>query len=337
MRQIAALLVLALAAPAARAEPRVLRLATAAPEGTQWAREAHAFARTVEIGTQGRLRVKWYFGGIAGDEVQMAERVRREQLDGVASGGMLCTRVARSMRVLGVLGLFQSRQEAQYVRARLKPALDDEFARGGFTNLGELGVGAHVLFTREPVRTLAELRHTRVWIWDLDEVMRDTLAAIGVPAVPLPLHEAARAFDDGRLDGFVAVPNAALAFQWSTQARYLTALPVSVLSGCILLANRAFDALSPDEQQVLRLAGAQTTTRIDDVGRDTDEALLGGLFARQGLHPVAVSDTLQSEFLDAAQAARVRLGEKLVPDALMLKVTTWLADYRAEHHTAERH
>ena len=67
----------------------VVRMATPAPEGTGWAREIHAISREVEAATHDGVKLKWYLGGIAGDELQMGERVRRDQLDGVGSGGML--------------------------------------------------------------------------------------------------------------------------------------------------------------------------------------------------------------------------------------------------------
>ncbi|MCA1664398.1 MAG: hypothetical protein LC659_09050, partial [Myxococcales bacterium] len=69
---------------AAPAETTVLRMAAIAPEGTSWARELKAFARGVEKATDGALRVKWYLGGVAGDEAEELARVERDQLDGGA-------------------------------------------------------------------------------------------------------------------------------------------------------------------------------------------------------------------------------------------------------------
>jgi TRAP-type transport system periplasmic protein len=320
------------ASVAATVAAHVIRMATAAPEGTAWAREIRAMSREVEQATQGTVRLKWYLGGIAGDELQMGERVRRDQLDGVASGGMLCTRLAPSMRVLGVQGLFQDRAEATYVAGRLKPILDEEFAKAGFVNLTELSIGPQVLFTRAPVNGLGDLRKQRVWVWDLDEVDRLEFGEMGVPVVAMSLEEAAHAYDAGKHDGFVAVPPAALAFQWSTQARYLSPLRVGVLTGCFIVANRAFDSLPLEAQQIFRTVEAKAAARLEEVGRTEDEALLGGgLFSHQGLTYLKVSDRFRAEFLEAAAAAREHLGNKLVPEALLLKVTTWLADFRAEH------
>jgi TRAP-type C4-dicarboxylate transport system substrate-binding protein len=315
----------------ARAEDEiVVRMASAAPEGTAWAHELRSVADEVARATEGRVKVKWYFGGITGDDVQSGERIRRGQLDGVASGGMLCMRLAPSMRVLRLLGLFQSRDESAYVMGRLKPVLDKEFQAQGFTNLVEVGLGADVLFTRDPVRSMADLRKQRFWIWDLDEVLALELPVLGVHGVPWPLSDARAGFEAGKYDGFIGLPTAALAFQWATLVNHVTDLRLGFLSGCLLVASRTFDALPIEGQHAFRHAAAKLQARVEDVGREQDRALLSGLFARQGMKADPVDATFRAEFFAAARQARERLGDKLVPASLLHSVEGMLADFRGE-------
>src|SRR5260370_23443785 len=117
----AATAVIATAGVARATEQIVLRIATVAPDGTAWARELRAFSREAEEQPHGRLKVKWYFGAIAGDEVTVSQRIHNGQLDGAASGGMLCTRQAPAMRILRIPGLVQDRHQANYVLGRLRP------------------------------------------------------------------------------------------------------------------------------------------------------------------------------------------------------------------------
>ncbi|HSN33935.1 MAG TPA: TRAP transporter substrate-binding protein DctP, partial [Ideonella sp.] len=116
---------------AAHAEEVTLRMGTMAPAGTAWARELNAFAREVDARTSGQVRIKWYFGGISGDEPTMGERIRRGQLDGAASGGPLCETMAPSMRVMRVVGLLTTPEEAGFVAGRLWPVFESEFHGSG--------------------------------------------------------------------------------------------------------------------------------------------------------------------------------------------------------------
>jgi TRAP-type C4-dicarboxylate transport system substrate-binding protein len=312
------------------APAHVLRFATIAPDGTEWARLSRSFSREVEQATEGNVVVKWYFGGIAGDEQGMIDRVRRGQLDGVASGGMMCQRLAPSMRVMRIVGLFQSRDEALYVLGRLKPRLDREFAASGFANLGEAGFGSDVLFSREPVRTFADLKRLKLWVWDLDDVFRTEAPAIGLNLVPMPVEAALGSYERGEVDGMIGIPSAALAYQWSSRARYVSDLRMGYLMGCLVVSNTAFDPLPVRDRQVVLQAAAKLMRQMEDMGDHQDAALLHTLFVRQGMKHVDTPQTLRSQFLEASRRARETLAPKLAEPALLNEVTSWLADYRSE-------
>jgi TRAP-type C4-dicarboxylate transport system substrate-binding protein len=316
----------------AGAEPRfTIRMATVAPDNTFWAREFKAFARDVETFTHGEVNIKWYFGGIAGDEAEVRERIGRDQMDGMASGGMVCHQVAPMMRVLQIPGVFQNREEAAEIIHRLRPSIEEEAKHNGFVLTATTGLGPAVIFSRTPISSMAELKKTPLWLWNLDDVTVLMAREMGLHIVATPIAEARSAYDQGKLDGFLAIPAAALAFQWSAQARYITDLRIGFLMGCILITNRTFDRLPIDDQEYIRSQLAKMDLRFEEIGTRQDNLLLGGLLQKQGLKPLPVSETFRSGFFLAARAARERLGNKLVPAALLDRVLRMLADYRAEH------
>ncbi len=308
-----------------------LRMASVAPDGSFWAREARVYARHVEAQTNGRVRIKWFFNGMAGDEIEQGERVRRGQLDGGTSGHFWCQSVAPTLRVARLSGLFQNRDEAVFVMNQLEPQLRAEAHESGLALLSNFGVGPDVLFTRVPVHSLAELRKLKLWRWDLDDVGIAISRAMGLTIVPLPLSEAARAFDEGRIDGFVAIPTAALAFQWALRAKWVIDLRTSYIWGCLMVAEHSLERLPPDDQEVLRRQAADAGARIEVGGREIDESLLGGLLKKMGATPVPVSEMFRHELFEAARRAREQVAEKYVSKPLLDRVLKLLADYRAEH------
>src|SRR5204863_4099535 len=164
-------------ATAAAAEPVTLRLASVTPDGSAWARELRATGREIAASTHDQVQVKWYLSGIAGTELQSHERVQRDQLDGIVSGGMLCQRLAPSLRATGMAAEFHDRGEASYVLQKLKPQADAEFAKAGYVNVAEAGMGFAVIFSRTPVRSMDDLRRLHTWLWSLDDVMHTQLRA----------------------------------------------------------------------------------------------------------------------------------------------------------------
>jgi TRAP-type C4-dicarboxylate transport system substrate-binding protein len=154
---------------------------------------------------------------------------------------------------------------------------------------------------------------------------------VGGKVVLTGVNEARKTYDEGRVDGFVAVPTAALAFQWSAATRYVTDLRVGFLAGCVIMSARAMDGLPNELREVLKTAGAHLAARFEDVGRATDEALLGGAFAKQGMAPVIVSPTLQAAYEGVAAEARVRLSDKLAPRPVLDRVAGIIDEYRRTH------
>jgi TRAP-type C4-dicarboxylate transport system substrate-binding protein len=300
-------------APASLAdEPRVLRMASIAPDGTAWAREAKSFAREIETATAGAVKMKWYFGAIAGDEMSQLDRLKRGQLDGIA-GTVYCEQLAPSLTSLEVAGMIDRSEDASKVLKAVQPHVDEEFAATPFRAVFvTLGFGHRVLFSRTPVRSLADLRAGRYWVWSLDTVLRSQLPEMGVHIVPLPLEDAARAYEENKVDGFIVIPAAALAFQYSTVAKYFTDLETGYLPGCLVMSKAALDSLPYKAQLEITAAAAKLKNRFENIGAHMDEQLLGGLFAKQGLKPLPMSTAFRAEWLHAGQAAYHKLNSKLV-------------------------
>ncbi|MCU1277920.1 MAG: TRAP-type C4-dicarboxylate transport system, substrate-binding protein [bacterium] len=282
--------------------PAQLRMGTLVPDGTAWARELKAFAREVEDDAQ--LKVKFYWGGIAGDEREMLGRVKRGQLDGVA-GAAVCTELAPSLQVTRLQGLFPNR-DAHERLVRQIPNVDDEFKRAGFVNLGTAGMGPSIIFTRAPVTTWAELKKMRLWRWDLDPVAWQQARMMGLDVVPLSVNGGAAAFDDGKVDGFVALAASALAFQWQSRAPNILPLEMDYLNACFLVSIASWDELSLDTQRNVRAAAAKLTRRMELVGRDVDRVVIGGTLTGHGVHARPVPAATRDAFFAAAHETRAR-------------------------------
>jgi TRAP-type C4-dicarboxylate transport system substrate-binding protein len=329
MRAVIALAFVALLAPHAGAEPIVLRAATVAPDGSSWANALKAFSREIEQATGGAVRVKWYTNAVAGDEQEMTDRLRRGQLDGVASGGVACQSLMPSTRVLSMPALFQTHEEARFVMNALDATLAEEARRNGFELIGQVSLGVEVLFAKAPVHSFAELRRLPTWRWSSDDIGRQMSERMGLTIAVSRLDEASRLFEQGRVDGFWAIPTTALVFQWSLLAPYLHPLHNNFRVGCLLASAPMLARMTPQDRQAVLAAAAHLRDRFDEVTRKTDNELLNGGFQHQGVKIVPLSESFRAEYFAAANAARDGKGAELVPAELLGRVRRWLGDYRA--------
>jgi TRAP-type C4-dicarboxylate transport system substrate-binding protein len=311
--------------------PEVLRIATVAPDGSDFAREFRAFAREVATTTDGAVEVKWIFDGIAGSELEVASRIERGQLDGTASGGMLCSQLSPTMRAMRIAGLVETADEAAHVLSRAQNDIRADFAAAGMHEIGTPLLGSDLLFLRRPATTLAEIKKLRLWRWDLDATGRAGSEAIGLQVVAAPLESLNRMLDDNQVDGFIAIPSGALAFQWWAHTREVLRMPMGFLAGCLLISQGSWDRLPIGARQQVESAAAKAMVRMTDLMRRDEGLLLGGLFQRGGLEVHEPSAALRAEYLTEAHSARDRISAASKTEPLMGKLLQWLADFRGRY------
>ena len=75
------MLLLALALPLAAVE---VKIATVAPEGSEWMREHRAAGDEIRDRTEGRVVFKFYGGGVMGTDKKVLRKIRIGQLQGAA-------------------------------------------------------------------------------------------------------------------------------------------------------------------------------------------------------------------------------------------------------------
>lgn len=308
----------------AAAAPVTLRLGTVVPDGSAWARELKAFQRDAE---RVDVKVKLYWGGIAGSEPQMIDRIRRGQLDGIA-GASSCFELSPSLRAARPLGLFTSAEQASALLRQI-PYQNEEFLAAGFVSLGVAHLGPSIIFLKKPVKTWDELRQLRLWRWADDAVGVAHAKLAGFTVVATPLDEAMKAADEDKIDGFIGLAASSLAFQWHARAPYVLPLVVDNFGACMLMSARAWDLVPNQAREELRSAAAKLEARMELVGIEMDKTVMSGSLVGRGITVLPVSAELKRQFLEAARRTRRTLvQQKLIPAAALDWVEAKLAEQK---------
>src|ERR1051325_11363856 len=106
---------------------------------------------------------------------------------------------------------------------------------------------------------------------------------MGLNLMPAPIDNASTLYSEGKIDGFLAMPSAMLAFQWSAQAHHMTEVGSNYLVACLTFSDKSISKLPLPQQQIMRSATAKLAVRLEVVGAEMDEKLMNGLFGRAGV------------------------------------------------------
>jgi TRAP-type C4-dicarboxylate transport system substrate-binding protein len=316
----------AAAAPAAD-----LKIATVAPDSSQWMQQMRAGAQQIQMRTGGRVTIKFYPGGVMGNDAQVLRKVRVGQLQGGAfTGGGLGERYP-ALNIYGVPFLFHSLDEVDAVRAKLDSKLLAGLEEAGFISFGFTEGGFANLLANEPVTSVDDLRRKKVWVPDGDQISFLAMQELGLSPVVLPVTDVLTGLQTGLIEIAFASPVAALVLQWHTKTKYITALPISYSMGIFAIEKNAFGQLTADDQKIVRDVMGQSMGELDKTARTDNERAMETLL-RSGLKSVAVDAANVDNWRRSIEALYPRLGTRPDIDGAMFEeLLGILADYRRSH------
>ncbi|MBU2499058.1 MAG: TRAP transporter substrate-binding protein DctP [Proteobacteria bacterium] len=238
--------------PASTVEPFLIKFATLAPEGSTWMNHMRDLDKTLKAKSQGQLGFRVYPGGVAGDELDVLRKIRIGQIHAAAFSGVGFGQILPMVRVLDLPFLFRSDQEVDLVHRELEGFFSAQFREKGFELLAWVEVGDVHLFSRSPIRKVADLARLKVWTWSGDPIAKETFSAMGTNPIPLSVTDVTTALNTGMIDTVYAPPLGALALQWHLYVKYMTALPLAHATGAVLLSNAVAGKMQPNLLSLLK-------------------------------------------------------------------------------------
>jgi len=259
------------------ADAKRLKIATLAPAGTTWMKEMKAGANLIAERTEGRVKLKFYPGGVMGNDQSVHRKIKIGQLHGGAftPGGL--AQVDSGIQSLGLPMMFKSFDEVDYVRARMDPVLKQQMEANGFVLLGISEGGFVRILSKKPMQNLESIRNSKVWVPAGDRIGQMAMSALGITPISLPISDVFTGLQTGLIDTVTVNPTAAIAFQWHTSTSYMTEVPISYLIGVMAIQKKAFDKLSPGDQQIVREEIGKVFKRLDTINRSDNQAAKAAL------------------------------------------------------------
>lgn len=263
-------------------EAKTLKFATLAPAGTTWMLEMKAGADKVKERSEGRVKLKFYPGGVMGNDQSVHRKIKIGQLHGGAftPGGL--AQVDSSIQSLGLPMLFRTLDEVDYVRERMDPILKQAMEDAGFVLLGISEGGFARIMSKHPMQDLESLRASKVWMPEGDKIGQTVYRALGIAPISLPIADVFTGLQTGLIETVAVNPTAAIAFQWHTSAEFMTDVPISYLIGVLAIKKSVFDKLSAADQAVLREEMSAVFARLDELNRNDNVAAKAAL-QQQGI------------------------------------------------------
>lgn len=229
-----------------------LKIATATPNGSQWMKDMRAGAAEVKERTEGRVQIKYYGGGVKGDDAKVLSQIRIRQLQGGAFTPSALSSQYAELNLYGMPLVFNSEAEAAFVRSRMDARIQEGLEEAGFVNFGFATSGFANILSSTPVKSLADLKGKRVWVPEGDTISYDSMEALSLNPVTLPLTDVLMGLQTGLVDIVAIPPIVALILQWHTKVKYVTKVPLVYTYGFMAIDKKTFDKVADEDQAIVR-------------------------------------------------------------------------------------
>ena len=327
--RVAAVLVAAVLLAPSTATAATLKIATAAPDGSSWMHALRQAGTDVEAATQGRVEIKYYPGGVRGNDQQVLRRIRGRQLDGAIVQTGVFSQLFNDVLIYNLPMVFRNLDEVDAVRPAIDPLLVAGLADAGFVAFGIAEVGMAYAMSTKEARSLADARRLKVWSPQGDRPAERILSAFRIKPIPLGLAEVLSGLQTDLIDAVAAPPVAVFPLRWQTRLKYVLDLPFMYVYSLFVVSDRSLrDVADADIATVKRIMGAAVAD-VDRLNRAGHDAAWQAL-RTQGLRFLTPTGAEVAEWRAAASAAQqVWIDEGIVSEDMHATLMKALGEARS--------
>ena len=247
-----------------------LKIATISPEGSMWMEKMRKGAEQVAKETENRVTVKFYPGGVMGNDNAVLRKIRIGQLQGGAFVAGSLSQFFPANQIYAQPFKFKNIEEVDYIRQFLDPYIVDGLDKAGFVVFGIIGGGFAYIMSKEPIQTVDDLKRRKVWIPDNDHISQDSIKVFGITPVPLPISDVRTSLQTGLIDTIGTSPVGAVVLQWYNQIKYVMNIPLIYLHAVMAIDKNQFLKIDEADRRIITRVMTAALNEIDTQNRKDD-------------------------------------------------------------------
>jgi TRAP-type C4-dicarboxylate transport system substrate-binding protein len=291
-----------------------IRLATLVPAGTTWHKALLDMGNTWKADTGGRVSLTIYPGGTQGDEATALKKMQNDILQAAFLTSVGLAEVDEAFNVFGMPFFIETTEEETAVEQKLTPNLEQRLQAKGL-HLLAWGTGGWVqVFSKKPLRTLGDVKGTKLFASKGNDKWIQWYVANGFhPVALLPADIPAQLkLSTGLIDTTPNPPYLALSLQIFRDAKYMLDLHIGPLTAALVVTNKAWNAITPEDRGKLTSAAQALEARVRAEAPVQDAESIKQMQAR-GLQVITLDPKAAAEFRSAASELVKTMRGGMVP------------------------
>ena len=266
------------------AAPKVIKMALGDPENSEMGVVGNSFKKYVEEKSKGAIEVQLFFSGALGDETETIHNIRSGTLELSCVGIANLVPFAKQLGVLTLPYLFENLDEVVAATNGAPSDLLNTYAiKAGFRVLTWTYTDfRYYSNSKRPITKMEDMKGLKFRV-PQSAVLLESCRAFGGSPVPISWAETFTSLQQGVVDGqcYGYIGFMAMKFQEANQ-KYLTEVHYTYQLQPLIISERIFRKLTPEEQQMMIDAGkvaqeAVLKYQVEESGKAKEELIKMGL------------------------------------------------------------
>jgi len=306
----------AVVVPVLAAGPVEIKLATFAPANSKWHLELTDLADTWKKVTEGRVTLTVYPGGNQGTEESVIKKMN--PVAGQLQAALLLepglAEIDQAFNVFAIPFFFESDAEYRSIQQALTPILTARLEQKKFHLVNWGHAGWIQIFSKKPIRSLAELKAAKLFTSEGDTRMVQWYKANGFNPQALPFNDIAAQLrlPTGLIDTAPSPPYGALVLRYFENAPYMLDVSVAPLVGATIVTDDAWKRISDADRTKMLAAARGMEDRVLGGAPKLDADSIAAM-EKRGLKVQKLTPAAAAEFRAAADTLTATMRGGMVP------------------------
>jgi TRAP-type C4-dicarboxylate transport system substrate-binding protein len=300
----------------AAAGPVTIKLATFAPSNSTWHKALMDMGAAWTKATQGRVRLVIYAGGTQGSEAATVKLMRPSvgQLQASLLTQPGLAEIDDVFDAFGIPFFFESNEELEFVVSRMTPLVKQRLEAKGFVLVHWGNAGWIQVFSKKPIKTLADLKHAKLYTTEGNDRMVQWYKRNGFHPVPLSYNDipAQLKLRTGMIDAAPAPPYGALALQFYRDAPNMLEVSVAPMVGATIVTVDVWSRISETDRAKMLEVSARTERDLAARVPRLDADSIGEM-RKTGLTVTSIEGAALAEFRTTADELAQTMRGSMVP------------------------
>ena len=251
-------------------KPIVIKLATLAPEGTEYYNLLLEMGQRWQEETDGQVMPRIYPNGVVGRESDTIRKMRIGQIQASAMSSIGLADLTDQIQAFTIPMVYKDYDDVERVKSVMFDDISDGLSESGFKLLFLVDIGWVYWFSVNEIVVPEDLRNAKIYTTAGDYVTVELFKRFGFNAIPVSETDILTGLQTGMINSMQTVPILSLSSGWFALMPNMLDLKWAVFIGAVIVDERVWSKIRPEHQKVMMEIAQEIGKKYQENGRTTD-------------------------------------------------------------------